>query len=70
MMGHIKRLVELAFLIAFGLVEISTSAFDQYPLLMWVGAVVVLAILVDSVRCARSQWRQLREARSGGEASG
>ncbi|WP_424019273.1 hypothetical protein ACOZ4N_07315 [Halorientalis pallida] len=69
-MGHLRRLAELTFLIAFGLTEITTTVFDQYPILMWLGAVVVLAILVDSLRCARSQWRQLREARSGGEASG
>ncbi|SDE74233.1 hypothetical protein [Halorientalis regularis] len=69
-MGHLRRLAELAFLIAFGLTEITTTVFDQYPILMWLGAVVVLAILVDSLRCARSQWRQLREAWSGSEASG
>ncbi|WP_092664331.1 hypothetical protein [Halorientalis persicus] len=68
-MGHLRRLAELTFLIAFGLVEITTTVFDQYPILMWLGAVVVLAILVDSLRCARSQWRQLREAPSG-EPSG
>ena len=60
-MGHFRRLAELTFLIAFGLVEITTTVFDQYPILMWLGAVVILAILVDSLRCARCQWRQLRE---------
>ncbi|WP_335999161.1 hypothetical protein [Halorientalis halophila] len=59
-MGHLRRLAELTFLIAFGLIEITTTVFDQYPVLLWLGALVVLAILVDSVRCARCQWRRLR----------
>jgi len=65
-MGHLRRLLELTFLLAFGLVEIATTVFDQYPVLVWLGGLVVLAILVDSLRCARCQWRRLRE--NGGNA--
>ncbi|WP_136717846.1 hypothetical protein [Halorientalis salina] len=60
-MGHAKRIFMLAYLVGFALVDATTTLFAQYPPLKWLGLVVVLAILVDTARCARSQWRKLRE---------
>jgi len=60
-MGHVKRIFLLAYLVGFVLVDTSTTLFAQYPPLKWLGLVAVLAILVDTGRCARRQWRELRE---------
>ncbi|MFD1587481.1 hypothetical protein ACFR9U_10830 [Halorientalis brevis] len=60
-MGHVKRLFMLAYLIGFALVNATTALFTQYPLLKWLGLLGVLAVFVDTGRCARRHWRTLRE---------
>ena len=60
-MDHVKRLFLLAYLVGFALVNERTALFAQYPLLKWLGLLAVLAILVDTGRCARRHWRELRE---------
>ena len=60
-MGHVKRIFMLAYLVGYALVDASTTLFAQYPALKWLGLVAVLAILVDTARCARCQWQKLRE---------
>jgi len=60
-MGHAKRVFMLAYLVGFALVDATTTLFAQYPPLKWIGLLVVLAILVDTARCARRQWTELRE---------
>ena len=60
-MGHVKRLFLLAYLVGFALVNERTALFTQYTLLKWLGLLVVLAVFVDTGRCARRHWRTLRE---------
>ena len=60
-MNHATRIFMLGYLIGFALVETQTAVFREYPLLMWAGLVVVLAILVRAARCARHYWTEIRE---------
>lgn len=60
-MRHASRIFMLGYLIGFAFVETQTAVFREYPLLMWAGLVVVLAILVRTARCARHYWTEIRE---------
>lgn len=60
-MGHVKRIFMLAYLVGFALVDATTTLFVQYPALKWLGLVVVLGILVETVRCAHYHYQELRD---------
>lgn len=64
-MRHVTRILMLGYVVAFAVVDASTVLFQQYPPLFWLGALGVLAVFVSTARCARSQWRQLREGTDG-----
>jgi hypothetical protein len=60
-MEHSTRIFMLGYLIGIAVVETQTTFFRQYPLLMWLAMVGVLAIFVRTARCARHYWREIRE---------
>lgn len=60
-MNHVTRIFMLAYLVGFAVVHGTTTLFQQYPLLEGAGWFVALGIFVATARCARSQWRELRE---------
>jgi len=60
-MNHGTRIFMLGYLIGVALLETQTAVFRQYPVLMWVAMIGVLAIFVRTARCARRYWTEIRE---------